>query len=194
MRVVVSRSILDDALPQLRRVAEEKAFDGEARADLATMLRATAIALLAAPVKGLDADRDRLAAASPWGRTIDERRRKILSRRGAEFLLFVQVAMAPSDWFPLAESTEIAAKGPLIQFDDMLPPEACAEAVKQSEKVRSLRFFDALRRGPDPDADERELGAFRGISVTPIRDAGKDSADLTATLEKLDAVATSLER
>ncbi len=194
LRVVAARSIADEAMPALKTVAAERALDAEARAKSAASLRALATALLASGDAALKADRDRLAVGSPWGRIVDDRRRKVLSRRGQDFLLFLQVALAPASWFPMAESPDVGAKGPLVQFDDLLPPEACAAAQKQAEAVRKLRFFDALRSGPDPEADAKELSAFRGVTAVPIRDHGKDFAQLSAANERLAALADALER
>jgi len=194
LRGLVARSIVDESLPVLRRIAAESALAPAEREAFAETLRRLGTGLLAAPEAGANADRDRLSAATPWGRTIDPRRRKVLSNRGPEFLLFVQVALAPSGWFPMADSGEVGAKGPLVQFEDILPVDSCAAAQKQQEKLQALPFFDSLRFGPDPDAEPSTLRVFRGVTTVPIRDLGKDQGDLSRTLDRLGEIAERMEK
>lgn len=221
-RALVARSILDDALPLLRVVAAHERGTGAAgtagaggagaergdateagaaipsdderrAATVRTLRDLVASGLLGLP-RGVDADRDRLATGSPWGRIVDPKRRKQLSQRSPDFALFLQVAMAPGNWFPLHTSSEVGAKGVLVRFDDILPVEATEAAVRESDRVRQLPFFQPFRSIQDGGQELSSSSAFRGINPVMMRDHGKDQADAIATIERLSEIAGAMER
>lgn len=92
MRSIAARSIAEESMELLTRLAEDPSVDPEASAALARTLRELSASEGFRLARGLEADRDRLSTGSVWGRIIDPKRRKHLARRGPEFALFLQVA------------------------------------------------------------------------------------------------------
>lgn len=213
-RSLAAQSIVDEAIPLFERVSKDPATDATARETLGRTLRELAASEGFRMAKGLEADRDRLSTGSPWGRVIDPARRKHVARRGAEFALFLQVAVAPNDrWSalpdPNASRAEVAAKesrkneapaaaptapspGILVRADDLLPPEPTAEARALHEKVATNAFFRIVRSVPDSD-DETKF-PFKGITPVMIRTYGADLAKAAETAAKLSLMADQLER
>ena len=201
-RALTARSIADESRPLFERVAADSSTSAEIRADMARMLRALVVSEGFAMARGLEADRDRLSTGSPWGRIIDPIRRKHVARRGPEFALFLQVALAPEDqWLPLQDPTAsrstvdskpVIRPGPLNRTDDLLPPDPTAEARRAREAVGSLRFFRAIHAVSEDDAEAKN--PFKGISAVSIRSFGTDLAQAGETASKLSEIADRFER
>lgn len=194
-RALVARSMARETLPLLRLIAEAPEPPTSDRRDsLVRQLRDLTASVSFGLPRGIDADRDRLSTGSPWARTIDPRRRKALSQRGPDFVLFLQVAHAPTAWFPLHTSGDIGASGELERFDDILPVEAALAAQQVRDRVRSLRFFQVHRPIPERGPDAAPAALFRGVQAVSIRDHGQDLADAVAVSDRLSELATALER
>jgi len=217
-RSLVSRSIAKEARGLFERVAADESIDPAARAALGRSIRALAISEGLGLPKGLEADRDRLATGSPWGRVVDPVRRKHMTRRGPEFALFLQVALVPeNEWLPLEdpnksravstvpatapsqgsppETSPVPAKprpGPLVRFDDLLPPDRLVEARAAQSSVRASAFFEMLRTVPEEGDTMRN--PFRGVSPVTIREYGPDLTEAAATASMLSSIADRFER
>jgi len=201
-RSLTARSIAEEACPLFERVATDASLDEKTRAELGRVLRELAASDGFQMTRGLDRDRDRLSTGSPRGRIIDPLRRKQVARRGPEFALFLQVALAPPQrWLPLPDpeasgTAEIEKPserpGPLNRFDDLLPPEPTAEARLAHKAVASLRFFRVVRSVTDDDTEARS--PFKGISPVTIRSIGLDQVKAGETASKISEIADRFER
>ncbi|MBX3354155.1 MAG: hypothetical protein KF724_00475 [Phycisphaeraceae bacterium] len=203
-RSLTARSIIEETKPLLERLVSDTALSSEERRTLALLLRELAASEGFRMSKGLEADRDRLATGAPYLRVIDPQRRTQLVRRGADFALFLQVALAPEDaWVPrstdaAAPSAEEAAsivlpQGILVRSDDLLPPGPVAEARRQREVIAALPFFrtHGLAVG-DKEREARQ--PFRGVTAVPVRTYGTDLAQAAETASSLSDLASRLER
>lgn len=179
----------------------------DSRAALAKYLRELSVSEAFRITRGIEADRDRLATGSPWGRVIDPVRRKVLTKRGPEFALFLQVA-APREeaWMPAhtppatanadakvnADAKDEPHVGALNRFDDLLPKEAVVEARKSHLALREARFFAATLTLVEDDP--QSLNPFKGITPVVIRTYGTDLNAAAATASKLSELADRLQR
>jgi len=207
-RSLTARSIADESRELFARVADAAApAEGAAathaasRAALAKSLRELSVSEAFRITRGIEADRNRLATGSPWGRFIDPVRHKVLVKRGPEFVLFLQVA-APREesWMPAPapvadadpEAKDERHVGALNRFEDLLPKEAVVEARKSHLALREAHFFSTTLALVEDDP--HSLNPFKGITPVVIRTYGTDLNAAAATASKLSELADRLQR
>lgn len=203
-RSVVAMQLAEEAIPAVTRLSGADAPSTEAVERLQRALQALAAANGFGHSKAADADRDRLAAS--WGGIVDPEKRKVLRRKSADFVFFVAVALAAPD--PGASRAEVeAAKaaaagggaeaprkrfdpGPLINFDDVLPPEAVAQAVAQRGALEKCPFFSSWQ--PLAEDDAKAGAPFKGVTPVMVRDSGQDAGRAAEVAGRLSDAAAKV--